>query len=172
MRVIRFLLVVVLAVAAAGVRAAAPAPVVGIDVTGVIGPASAEYVERAQGGPRLAGYAYAQTKNPAYAKRAAQGLSRRGGPLKPQLVPRPETLNAVHEAPFVSTNEASQWSLTAIEILALCADQLPNELPPPPPLEFGNRPPAPPPGNTPANSSPVPPNNSASSPPAEPPVEQ
>jgi membrane-bound serine protease (ClpP class) len=47
MRVIRFLLVVVLAVAAAGVRAAAPAPVVGIDVTGVIGPASAEYVERA-----------------------------------------------------------------------------------------------------------------------------
>src|SRR5690242_8385819 len=47
MRVIRLLLVVVLAVAAAGVRAAAPAPVVGVDVTGVIGPASAEYIERA-----------------------------------------------------------------------------------------------------------------------------
>ena len=43
----RFLLIVAIAVATSAVRAAAPAPVVGVELTGVIGPASAEYVERA-----------------------------------------------------------------------------------------------------------------------------
>src|SRR4051812_24387026 len=43
----RFLLIVAIAVATSAARAAAPAPVVGVDITGVIGPASAEYVERA-----------------------------------------------------------------------------------------------------------------------------
>jgi membrane-bound serine protease (ClpP class) len=47
MRAIRLLLIVAVAVATTAARAAAPAPVVGVDVTGVIGPASAEYVERA-----------------------------------------------------------------------------------------------------------------------------
>jgi membrane-bound serine protease (ClpP class) len=46
MPAIRLLLIVAIA-AATAVQAAAPAPVVGVDVTGVIGPASAEYVERA-----------------------------------------------------------------------------------------------------------------------------
>ena len=47
------------------------------------------------------------------------------------------------------TNDAAQTSLTVIEILALCADALPNELPPAPESGAGGRggrsgPPAPP----------------------------
>jgi membrane-bound serine protease (ClpP class) len=47
MRVIRLLLIVAVAVASAAGRAGASAPVVRAELTGVIGPASAEYVERA-----------------------------------------------------------------------------------------------------------------------------
>lgn len=96
--------------------------------------ADAQYVERAQGGARLAAYAYSQTKNNAFAKWAVQGLARYGGPLTIREVTGPDSLNRVHEAAFVSTNDASQASLTAIEILALCADNLPAELPPAPPF--------------------------------------
>ncbi len=97
--------------------------------------ADAQYVERAQGGPRLAAYAYAQTKNAAFAERALrQGLARYGGAITTKVISGPDSLNPVHEAPFMSTNDASQSSLSAIEILALCADALPNELPPPPPM--------------------------------------
>jgi hypothetical protein len=39
----------------------------------------------------------------------------------------------------MSTNDAAQTSLTVIEILALCADALPNELPPAPAGGFGGR---------------------------------
>jgi hypothetical protein len=45
----------------------------------------------------------------------------------------------VHEAIGVSTNDAAQSSLTAIEILALCADRLPNEMPPLPESPFTGR---------------------------------
>ena len=154
----------------------APAEVLKRDrVTGNEG-ANAEFVEQAQGGPRLAGYAYAQTRNPAFAKVAVQGLSRRGGVPKPQLVKPPEVLNPVHEAAFVSTNDSSQWSLSAIEILALCADVLPNELPPPPPFP-GFRGSAPgnaggAPTGTPSTANSRPPDNPASSPTAEPVPEQ
>ena len=86
-----------------------------------------------QGTPRLAAYAYFKTKNPAFAQRAIQVLAARGGrgggPA--QHIEGPEVLNPVDEAPGVSTNEAAQSSLTAIEILELCADQLPVEPPPP-----------------------------------------
>ncbi len=46
MGVIRFLPIVALAFVAATLRAAAPAPVVTLNVTGVIGPATAEYIQR------------------------------------------------------------------------------------------------------------------------------
>jgi hypothetical protein len=114
----------------------APADVLDKDrVTGNEG-ADGRYVEAAQGGPRLAAYAYAHTKNPAFAQRAILALSRARAAV-PRLVSGPEALNPVHEAPGVSTNDAAQTSLTLIEILALCSDALPNELPPAPEGGFG-----------------------------------
>jgi hypothetical protein len=107
----------------------APAEVLDKDrVTGTEG-ANAEFVESAQGGPRLAAYAYAQTRNPAYAKRAVAALARYRG-ADQRLVGGVDSLNPVHEAAGVSTNDAAQSGLSIIEILALCGDALPNELPP------------------------------------------
>jgi lysophospholipase L1-like esterase len=107
----------------------APAEVLDKDrVTGIEG-ANAEFVESAQGGPRLAAYAYAQTRNPAYAKRAVAALARYRG-ADQRLVGGADSLNPVHEAAGVSTNDAAQSGLSIIEILALCGDALPNELPP------------------------------------------
>jgi hypothetical protein len=95
--------------------------------------ANAEYVEKAQGGPRLAAYAYAQTKNPAFAKVAIDNMVRWRGAV-PRKLNGPEVLNPTSEAPGVSTNDAAQSGLTLIESLALLGDALPNELPPPPPM--------------------------------------
>ena len=100
--------------------------------------ADGQFVETAQGGPRLAAYAYAQTKNPAFARIAINALSRYRG-ANSRVVSGPDSLNPVHEATGVSTNGAAQDSLTMIEILALCADTLPNELPPAPEGGFGGR---------------------------------
>ena len=121
----------------------APAEVLERDrVTGNEG-ADASYVESAQGGPRLAAWAYAQTKNPAFAQRAIAALARNSrGTASLRLVSPPDVLNPVHESvgfPGISTNDAAQSSLTAIEILALCVDALPNELPPAPEGGFGGR---------------------------------
>ncbi len=117
----------------------APADVLKQDrLTGNEG-ADARYVEPDQGGPRLAAYAYARTKNPAFAQRAVAGLARRDPAANPQLIEGADSLNPVHEAIGVSTNDAAQASLTAIETLELCADRLPNEMPPPPPNPFGGR---------------------------------
>lgn len=98
--------------------------------------ADGQYVEGSQGGPRLAAYAYAHTKNPAFARIAIEALSRyrRADSV---VLKGPDVLNPVHEAPGISTNNAAQDSLSMIEILALCADALPNELPPVP--EGGRR---------------------------------
>jgi hypothetical protein len=96
--------------------------------------ANAEYVEKAQGGPRLAAYAYAQTKNPAFAKVAIANMSRWQG-ASPRALAGPDVLNPTSEALGVSTNDAAQSGLTMIESLALLGDALPRELPPPPPEE-------------------------------------
>ena len=113
----------------------APADVLDKDrITGTEG-ANAEFVESAQGGPRLAAYAYAKTKNPAYAWWAIGMVRGRGA--NQRLVTGPESLNPVHEAPGVSTNDAAQSSLTMIEILELCADVMPNEMPSAPEGYFG-----------------------------------
>jgi hypothetical protein len=140
----------------------APADVLDRDrATGTEG-ANAEYVERAQGGPRLAAYAYARTKLPAFADHAVLGLARYGGAVTTSLVRSPDALNPVHEAPRVSTNDAAQSSLTAIEILALCADHLPAVLPPPRPPWIRADPP-----RRSSEESPAEPDTPASSRPAE-----
>ena len=108
---------------------AAPAEVLEADrATGTEG-ADARYVEPAQGGPRLAAYAYAQTKNAAFATRAIAALARNRG-ANPVAVATIDALNPVHESPFVSTNDAAQSSLTAIEILALCAGRIAERITP------------------------------------------
>ena len=91
----------------------------------------ARYILNEQSGPRLAAYAYAHTKIPAFADKAIAGvLSRGGGAVKPKLIPAgAEALNPVDEDVTISTNEAAQTGLTTIQLLELCKDQLPTEAP-------------------------------------------
>ena len=95
-----------------------------------------------QGTPRLAAYAYWKTRNPAFARPAIASLLRGGGgAVVTSRVSGPLVLNPVDEAPRLSTNAAAQGGLSAIEILELCRDQLPVELPTPEPAspERGRR---------------------------------
>ena len=84
---------------------------------------------------RLAAYVYYKTKNPAFAKRALGGGGFGGGfrasGAPTRRIDGPEVLNPLDESPRVSTNSAAQAGLLAIEILELCADQLPIEAPAP-----------------------------------------
>ncbi|MFT3744523.1 MAG: twin-arginine translocation signal domain-containing protein [Pyrinomonadaceae bacterium] len=90
--------------------------------------ADASYVLKEQSGPRLASYAYAQTKSPAFAKVALQGILSRGGAIaSPKLLSGSDVLRPVEEALEINTNEAAQTGLTTIEFLELCKDQLPTE---------------------------------------------
>jgi hypothetical protein len=92
--------------------------------------ADAKYILNEQSGPRLAAYAYAHTKSPAFAKKAIEGmLSRGGGFARTKPVAGPDVLNPMGEDPYMSTNAAAQTGLTTIEILELCQDQLPTEKP-------------------------------------------
>ena len=88
------------------------------------------YILAEQSGPRLAAYAYAHTKSPAFAHKAIEGLIRRdGGYANPKLLTGPEVLNPAEEALEVNTNGAAQTGLTTIEILELCKDHLPTAAP-------------------------------------------
>lgn len=90
----------------------------------------AKYVLTGQSGPRLAAWAYANTKNPAFAQKAIAGLlSQRGGFAHPKQLIGPDVLNPAEEALEVSTNEAAQTGLSTIQLLELCKDQLPTEAP-------------------------------------------
>jgi hypothetical protein len=90
--------------------------------------ADASYVVPGQSGPRLAAYAYAKTGNVAYAKKAlAMMLTQGAGIASPHIVSGPDSLRPVEEDPRMSTNEAAQSSLSTIEVLELCKDQLPTE---------------------------------------------
>ncbi|MGP8246564.1 MAG: hypothetical protein ACLQVN_18855, partial [Bryobacteraceae bacterium] len=96
------------------------------------------------GAGRMAAYAYSKTRNTAFiAPAVAQlagggGFSRLpGGPYATRHVAGPDVMNPIDEAPGVSTNSTSQNSLTAIEVLELCKDQLPAELPPQAPPRGG-----------------------------------
>jgi hypothetical protein len=53
-----------------------------------------------------------------------------------QHVDGPDVLNPIDEAPRVGTNGVAQTSLAAMEILALCSDQLPQNVPPPRPVQL------------------------------------
>jgi len=95
--------------------------------------ADGAYLGVQQGGPRMAAYAYLKTKNPMFAKRAVEAAFgwRSTGAIKTHLVAGPDVLNPFEEGPFISTNATAQEALNAIEVLDLCADQLPADVPPP-----------------------------------------
>ena len=87
------------------------------------------------GGGRLAAYAFVRTKNPAFATRAWAQVQGRGegarrataGPMfSTRRVEGPDVLNPIDESPGVSTNNTAQWSLNAIEVLEMCASQMPE----------------------------------------------
>jgi hypothetical protein len=82
------------------------------------------------GGARLAAYAYAKTESVAFAQKAlAILLSQSGDAANPHIVSGPDSLNPVHEDLRMNTNSAAQDSLSTIEFLELCKDQLPTAAP-------------------------------------------
>ena len=114
---------------------AAPKDVVARDMkTGAEG-ADGSYA----GAGRLAAYALSKTRNPAFVAHAVSQLRVGGGyrrstgsPYATRHVDGSSVLNPIDESPYVSTNNAAQSSLTAIQVLELCKGQLPAELPSPP----------------------------------------
>ena len=94
----------------------------------------AEGMDGSFAGPgRLAAYAYLETRDPAFARVAAASVFGRlhgfdAGRYASRRVAGPDVLNPIDET-VVSTNSAAQSSLSAIEVLAMCAGQLPAELP-------------------------------------------
>ncbi len=108
----------------------ASAEVLTLDKTTGVEGNDGRYILSEQSGPRLAAYAYAHTRSPAFAQKAIAGLlSRGGGFAVPKLLTGSEVLNPVEEELEVNTNEAAQTGLTTIQILELCKDQLPTEAP-------------------------------------------
>ncbi len=95
------------------------------------------------GGGRLAAYAYMETKNPAFARRAVSGPNAgyglRPGMYTPRQVNRPNVLKPIEEVPTMSTNSVAQSSLNMIEVLQMCADQLPADVPGAPSTRFQGR---------------------------------
>jgi hypothetical protein len=85
------------------------------------------------GSGRMAAYAYKVTRNPAFARRALGGLS--GGRGSPQIrslrwIEGAQVLKPIEEAVGVGpllTNGVNQSSLNMIEVLEMCADQLPED---------------------------------------------
>jgi hypothetical protein len=84
---------------------------------------------------RLTAYAAWKTKDAKLAERAWReftGDDRRWAPrrysMQTDRVEGPTVLNPIDEAAWVSTNDASQWSLAAIQNLALVGDALPESV--------------------------------------------
>lgn len=87
-----------------------------------------EYVAPGQGGVRLAAWAYAKTGDKAFGQKALDMLLQQGGGFaNVRNISGPDTLNSGVEDPRMSTNAASQTSLSCIEVLELCKDILPAE---------------------------------------------
>lgn len=121
---------------------AAPADVIVRDRRSGAEGKDARYVGFGQAGARLAAYVYAKTGDAAFATAAIDRLfgafgGFRAGMYATRRVAGPDVLNPIDEDPRVSTNATAQSSLTAIEVLALCADRLPDK--PPPPRPFSRR---------------------------------
>ena len=79
------------------------------------------------GHSRLTAYVAKQANDPALAKRAWAEFSQEwGGSRQPGTVriSGPDTLNPIDEAAWVSTNDAAQWGLAAIQNLALVPEAL------------------------------------------------
>jgi len=89
--------------------------------------ASLRGISLQQAHSRLTAYAARSERNPVLAARAWSEFERDF--MKPEfaLVRRegPEVLNPIGEAAWVSTNEAAQWGLAAIQLLALAGDRMP-----------------------------------------------
>jgi hypothetical protein len=95
---------------------------------------------------RLAAYAYSKTGDAAFVRGGVAGLAQMLGmgryqsrgpaqaeprqPAGPRRIEGPDVLNPIDELPL-GTNGVAQSSLTAIEVLQLCADRLPAEVPAP-----------------------------------------
>lgn len=83
-----------------------------------------------QGHSRLTAYAAKMKRDPELARRAWQEFYAGGAGFKPdqsfesERISGPAVMNPVDEAAWVSTNEAAQWGLAAIECLAFAADGL------------------------------------------------
>lgn len=71
-----------------------------------------------QGHSRLTAYAAHQQKNPELAARAWREFRRGTRPIEVKRVEGPAVLRPVHEAVTVSTNDAAQWGLAAMQCLA------------------------------------------------------
>lgn len=79
------------------------------------------------GGGRLAAYAYLQSKNPAFARKAlSQIIGNRPPRYTTRRVEGSDVLNPIDEVPGVSTNNVAQSSLNAIEVLEMCGEQMPE----------------------------------------------
>jgi hypothetical protein len=96
--------------------------------------ADASYVGEAgntYGIARLAAYTYSQTKSPAYADVAINAMvGQITGTLSPHKVEGSQALNALEEGENVTTNLTAQASLNIMEVLEMCADRLPETMPP------------------------------------------
>ena len=96
----------------------------------------AEGADGSYAGPgRLAAYAYLKTGNPAFATAASLTVLGRLRAFEPgryqtRRIEGPAVLNPIDEA-NVSTNSTAQSSLSSIEVLAMCGDRLPAEVPAP-----------------------------------------
>lgn len=83
-----------------------------------------------QGHSRLTAYAASVKRDPALARRAWQEFYAGRAGFKPEQrfetkpISGPAVMNPVDEAAWVSTNEAAQWGLAAIECLAFAPDGL------------------------------------------------
>jgi hypothetical protein len=103
-----------------------------------------DYCENGGNG-RMAAYAYRVTKDPVFGQRALGAFGAgggRGGPQygTPRRIEGPLSLNAIEEGPDgIITNGVNQNSLQMIEVLDMCADQLPAEMPPRPDNPPGGR---------------------------------
>jgi hypothetical protein len=82
---------------------------------------------------RLAGYVYWKTGNENFIDPAVRGIVGWWGlpDLNPEKVNPPAVLNPVDELPWVGTNGAAQSSLQSIQVLEMCGDKLPEEIPEP-----------------------------------------